>query len=363
MERPIGHVKTEVNLKRQYAEFDWLKTVALLLLVFAHSELILAFPDVVYPVKWFLLSCFFFVSGFLAYNSFYKREASAGRFLKAKFFSLYIPFAAACLIYFMLEITAGNMPADLGRLGSHILMLNVFDAVNSVNNWGFLWFIPFLLLFMTILCLLEKHVKNAKHQFLIVFTIWLLTLLTHVYNLPIRVSQLFNQYILVFMAGFWLNKLRKYEAVMTTGAVYGMTPVAFMAMFDFSDFFTFSNTSETLKYLLYFQARSILLCLSAVLLALYLLRKLKAQPHRVIKRIAMASILVYLAEPFCSYLIRTLVFGQTTIYPAANAEFIAYQALRLVTLLVLLPLSLEAATHFIRNRQKRHIPIPTMPQH
>jgi hypothetical protein len=57
-------------------EFNYLKITALFLLIFVHSDLIIAFPEVIYPVQWFLLSAFFFMSGFLAYDSFHRRGDS-----------------------------------------------------------------------------------------------------------------------------------------------------------------------------------------------------------------------------------------------------------------------------------------------
>ncbi|MCW4004308.1 MAG: hypothetical protein NWE95_10400, partial [Candidatus Bathyarchaeota archaeon] len=58
------------------AEFDWLKIFALLLLIFVHSDLYFAFPEIIQSVQCFLLSCFFFIGGFLTFTSFHKREAS-----------------------------------------------------------------------------------------------------------------------------------------------------------------------------------------------------------------------------------------------------------------------------------------------
>ncbi|MCW4034059.1 MAG: acyltransferase family protein, partial [Candidatus Bathyarchaeota archaeon] len=90
--------------KTRIVEFDLLKIIALLLIVFVHSDLILVFPDVINPVKWFLVSCFFFVSGFLALNSFYARGAGVLSFIKTKIVLLYIPFAVASVFYFVLQI-------------------------------------------------------------------------------------------------------------------------------------------------------------------------------------------------------------------------------------------------------------------
>jgi hypothetical protein len=187
-----------LSRSRLTAEFDWLKVSALFLLIFAHSDLYYVFPQIILPIQWFLLSAFFFVSGFLAFNSLHKRGASIRDFLRSKLFSLYIPFATACVLYFVLEATFGAVNANPSSLLSQVSMLNMFDHWNSLYNWTFLWFIPCLLAFMLFICFLEKYVKNAKSQVLVVSLVWFCTILTWVYNAPMKLILDFSQYFLVF---------------------------------------------------------------------------------------------------------------------------------------------------------------------
>jgi len=143
-------------MKTRIAEFDWLKMLALLLLIFVHSDLYFVFPEIIYPIQWFLLSCFFFISGFLAFDSIHKCGASIRDFCKSKILSLYAPFVTAAVFYFVLQTFIGAATADPLRLLAHVSMLNIFDSINSVYNWSFLWFIPYLLVFMLILILKQK---------------------------------------------------------------------------------------------------------------------------------------------------------------------------------------------------------------
>lgn len=331
------------------AEFDWLKVIALLSLIFVHSDLYSTNPEIIYPIQCFLLSCFFFVSGFLAFDSFRRRGASIRTFLKSKILSLYVPFAAATIFYFVLQTTIGSMPADGLQLLSHVTMLNIFDDLNSACNWGFLWFIPYLLVFMLILCLLEKYVANAKFQLFAVLFVWLSTILAWVYGTPLKLGLLFTQYFLVFMIGFWINKLKIYERAMSFKTVFIMAPLVALFSLDFSDLFSFNNTTEALEHLLYSNGRSIVLCLSAVLLVLFILRSLRVPRVRLVELAATTSVFIYLIEPFSSYMISNYVFQQPTIYFAAGGQFYLYQITRIVVLLVLLPLMVKA----VKNTPKK----------
>ena len=89
------------------SEFNYLKIFALFLLIFVHSDLLLTYPNVMYPVQWFLLSAFFFISGFLAYDSFHRRGNSIRLFFKSKTTSLYIPFMVAVIVYFVMQVALG----------------------------------------------------------------------------------------------------------------------------------------------------------------------------------------------------------------------------------------------------------------
>ncbi len=97
-------------------EFDWLKIIALFLIVFVHSDLFFVFPEIIFPTEWFLVSCFFFVSGFLAYNSLHKRGSSIRKFLKSKILTLYIPFVIISIFYSILQSVIGRIQLNIIQL-------------------------------------------------------------------------------------------------------------------------------------------------------------------------------------------------------------------------------------------------------
>jgi fucose 4-O-acetylase-like acetyltransferase len=326
---------------RIIAEFNWLKIVALALLIFVHSDLIIVYPNIIYPVQWFLLSAFLFISGFLAYDSFYRRGESMRRFFKTKAKSLYVPFLVATVVYFMLQIFFGMKP-DPFYLVSQTSFLNMFDVLNAVYNWGFLWFIPYLFVFMLILCLLEKYVKSVRIQLLMVSLLWLSTILLWVYDSPLRLGQLFSQFFLVFMFGFWVNKLKIYEKIMSFKIAFIAFPVVMFFSVDLSGFFTYENQVEAFKGLLYSNVRIIVFTLGLVLLSLLFLRKIRIPKNGFVKRVASKSVFIYLCEPFITLMLVLLFFGRTEIYFAEGTLFWAYQLVRVVVLLILLPLGLIA---------------------
>jgi len=258
--------------------------------------------------------------------------------------SLYVPFLAATIFYFALETAMGSVPADPLRLFSQVSMLNIFDRLNSVYNWGFLWFIPYLLVFMLIICLLEKYVKNVKFQVLVAAFVWFGTILAWAYDTPLKLGLLFTQYFLIFMIGFWLNKLKIYESVVSFRTACIMSPLVALFLMNSTTLLSFSNTTEALGSLLYSNGRSIVLSLAAVLLVLLILRTLRIPRSRLVELVATTSVLIYLIEPFSSYLLSNYIFGQPTIYFAAGGQFYLYQLTRIVVLLVLLPLMVKAVT-------------------
>jgi surface polysaccharide O-acyltransferase-like enzyme len=337
------------SMEPRIAEFDWLKALALFLLIFVHSDLYVVFPEVILPLKWFMVSSFFFVSGFLAFNSFHKREVSIRVFFKTKILLLYIPFLAASLLYFVIKTTVGMVPVNLVELLSNITLLNIFNLVNSVYNWGFLWFIPYLLVFMMVFCFLEKYVKNVKIQVLLVSVLWFATILAWVYESPMRPDQLFSQYFLVFMIGVWFNKLGMYEKAMHFKTAVVTVPLVALFALDFSSLFTFNNTTETLKALFYANGRSMILSLSAILLVLLFLRKTRFPRNRFVELIATTSIFIYLLDPFFSFLLGDYIFGQPTIYVADGMAFYLYQTARIFILFVLLPPAIKAIRGYIKK--------------
>ena len=345
----------EFQHSRTIIEFSYLRIIALFALIMVHSDLIISYPAYTYPFQWFLLSVFFFMSGYLAYNSFKRRNNNIRPFMKAKAKSLYSLFVIACIFYFALQVSLGAK-ADMLKLISQISMVNIIDSVNSVYNWGSLWFIPYLLVFMFIAIALEKYVKSIRLQLSIVSAIWLRSILLWVYDSPLRLGLLFSEFIFVFMIGFWINKLKLYQKVVSNKMAFFAVPLIALLSYDLSNLFNFSSATKAFEALVYTNIRIMGLSLSAVLMALLFLKKIKINKNSHVRRIARRSAFVYLSEPFISYLILHLIFQVPAIYVSDGFLFIAYQITRVMVLLFLLPLFFIAVSDYLKKRASTQAP-------
>ncbi len=334
-----GNMMTSDTIQVQshsISELSILKIVALVLLIFVHSDLIVAYPTVMYPIQWFLLSVFFFIGGYLAYSSFLKRGKSLKSFFKTKALTLYVPFFVAVLFYLDLEVILGVQLNPMNAF-SWLSMLNVFDKVNSTYNWGTLWFIPFLLLFMVITCAFERYVKSTKRQLLGITALLACTAILWLYETPLKLDSLFSQYLLVFVFGFYVSKFALYEKMVNPKMAFLAVPLVTFFAFDFSGYFNYNTILNAFQAQLYFNCRSVLLTMGMVILALIALRRVKMPVHGLAKQISDHSALIYLYEPFVSFLILNYGFGQGQIYFADSLTFYLYQATRIGVLLIAIP--------------------------
>ncbi len=342
----VGGVKTKI--RAHLSELTILKITALVLLIFVHSDLLFAYPSIMQPVEWFLLSIFFFVGGYLAYSSFAKRGKSLKQFFKAKALTLYVPFVVAVVFYLFLDTAMGANTEPLALL-SQVSMLNVFAGLNSLYNWGTLWFIPFLLLFMVITCVLERYVKSTKIQLLTISALLLGTSLLWIYEAPLRIDALFNQYLLVFVFGFYISKFGLYEKLMNYKMALVATPIVALFIVDFSGVFNYNTAFNALIANIYFNCRSVALTMGLVFLALLALRKIKIPVNGFAKQIADHSAFIYLSEPFISFIILTYVFGQGETFFVGGPMFYLYQGVRIIVLLVAMPMAFIAWQYLPRT--------------
>jgi hypothetical protein len=323
------------------SELTILKITALVLLIFVHSDLLFAYPAIMQPIEWFLLSVFFFVGGYLAYSSFQKRNRSLKEFFKSKALTLYLPFVAAVLCYLFLDAFWGAN-VEAAAVVSQISMLNIFAGLNSVYNWGTLWFIPFMLLFMVITCVLEKFVRNTKIQLLAISILLTITTVLWIHGSPLRLDGLFNQYLLVFVFGFYISKFKLYDRIMTYKTGLVALPIVIFFSIDLSSLFNYNTILDAFAAQFYFNCRSIMLTLSLVFLTLMALRRIKLPVNGFTKQIADHSAFIYLSEPFISFLILTYVFGQGEAFFASGLTFYLYQGVRIVVLLGVIPFAFLA---------------------
>ncbi len=255
----------------------------------------------------------------------------------------------ATIFYFVTQAALG-VQANFIKLVSQVSMLNIFDRLNSIYNWGSLWFIPYLLAFMLVICVLEKYFKSTKIQLLIISALWISTILLWVYDVPFQLGQLFSEFLLVFVFGFFVNKYKIYDKLMSFKMAFFAIPLVAFFSIDLSGLFSNANEVETFKAMLYSNGRITILTVGLVLLALLFLRKIKVPKNGFAKQVASRSAFIYLSEPFISFVILSYVFGIPDDFFADGIMFYVYQVVRVLVLLVLVPLGFIAWKKFKQKR-------------
>jgi hypothetical protein len=190
---------------------------------------------------------------------------------------------------------------------------------------------------MAITCVLEKYVKSTRRQLLAISALLIFTTILWLYETPLRLNSLFSQYLLVFVFGFYISKFGLYEKVVSPKMALVALPMAAFFAFDFSGFFNYDTIFDAFQAQLYFNSRSIMLTMSFVILALIVLRRIKMPLRGLGKQIVDHSVLIYLYEPFISFLILNYGFGQVEVFFASGLTFLVYQATRIAVLLVVIP--------------------------
>jgi hypothetical protein len=135
-------------------------------------------------------------------------------------------------------------------------------------------------------------------------------------------------------------------------ALVALPTLAFFSI-DLSSLFNYNTIENALAAQVYFNCRSIMLTLSLVLLTLMALRRVKLPTNGFVKQIADHSAVIYLTEPFISFLILTYVFGQGEAFFAGGMSFFLYQATRIMVLLGVIPLV------FLIWQYRIMMPVPT----
>ena len=164
-------------------------------------------------------------------------------------------------------------------------------------------------------------------------------------------GQLFSEFLLVFVFGFFVNKYKIYDKLMSFKMAFFAIPLVAFFSFDLSGLF--SNDITRLKHskrMLYSNARIIILTAGLVLLALLFLRKINVPKNGFAKQVASRSAFIYLSEPFISFVILAYAFGIPDDFFADGIMFYVYQIVRVVVLLILVPLGFIAWKKFNQKR-------------
>lgn len=191
----------------EIGEFYWVRTSSIILLFFVHSTLGMTQPSVMKYVQYFMLSNFFFISGYLSFMS---QRKGLKRFVRTRLASTYLPFLVfLCFYRYVFPNPWFNNASNTAYL-YHATLLSVFEQnVTGIYDLHHLWFVPVLLGFMLLFATLEKTVDNLGIQFLVASLLFLGNCLLWRFDSLIMLSGTFTLYLFNYAAGSWTAKTGK----------------------------------------------------------------------------------------------------------------------------------------------------------
>ncbi|MCK5628680.1 acyltransferase family protein [Candidatus Bathyarchaeota archaeon] len=281
-------------MSKEIDEFYWIKTLSIFLLFFVHSSLLLTYPSPTKQVEYFMLSNFFFISGYL---SFLSQKRGLKRFAKNRFVRLFLPFllflaAYGIIDWFISYFTSEFSYVSVVRVADyiyHAVLLGIFEQnLVPIYELAHLWFVPVLLAYMFLLIALEKTTHRLKIQIAVVLSLFLLNGFLFRLNSPVALSANFSLFLINFSVGFWIAKTGKLSKIQSRWTL----PIAGIL------FFLLFLTPELISLELYWLRQSIL-ALLATIAFVSLLSGIKS--YSWVKLIAASTLMIYLSEPLIRY--------------------------------------------------------------
>jgi fucose 4-O-acetylase-like acetyltransferase len=159
------------TMSNRINEFYWVRALSILMLFLVHSTLIMTDWSTMIYVQYFMLSNFFYVSGYL---SFLGQKKGLRQFAKAEAVSLYLPFLIILALYKYVFAFPWFNEKSITAYFYHATLLSIFQQ-NSTGSYDLhhLWFIPVLLVFMFLFNALERTNNHLSVQVLVVAALFL----------------------------------------------------------------------------------------------------------------------------------------------------------------------------------------------
>lgn len=287
-------------MSKKINEFYWIKTVSIMLLFFIHSGMFFSQTSIMEYIAYFMLSNFFFISGYLTYDS---QKRGLKRFWKNRLVRIYIPFVLFLGIYQFVDWFLSYFTSEF----SYISVLRPIDYVSTAALLGafeqniipifelsHLWFIPVLLAFMLLITTLERITNRLSVQICTVVSLILINGFLFRSSAPVAFSENFALFILNFATGFWIAKTGKLNKIHNRWIL----PVG--TTFFLLLFLTPENMGLELSWLRYS-----LLALFATIISVSFFSRVKSFSW--IKLIASATLMIYLIEPLIRYVVGKIV--------------------------------------------------------
>lgn len=297
-------------------ELTDLKAIAILLLFFVHSNLQISANLFSVAVQEWMLSTFFFVSGYLTWIGFTNRQKSIRAFTLHRFVQVYIPFVVIMAFYvFAYPFVVYSFAGFLSH-ASFLSLLNVFSE-GQFEMYQF-WFIPDLLAFGTLYIILGKYVERSRWRLGIITAILILDVVAYAFTSPFRLEYNIGLYLLLFAFGYEIASNHLIDRIRHLH--WTLIPLIIVAVASVYVLFTYLGSpdlSTVAGRAIYFSsswAESIVFSTAAitvVLVVIYHLRKRfpKSRLYTVSLVLAGSSLFMYLLEGYISAWLGKWVFG------------------------------------------------------
>jgi len=270
-------------MSKDIDEFYWIKMLSIFLLFFVHSSLLVTYISTPKYVEYFMLSNFFFISGFL---SFLSQKRGLKRFVKNRV----IRFVDWFISYFTSEFSYVTVVRVVDYI-YHAALLGMFEqSLFPIYELNILWFVSVLIGFMFLLIGLEKMTRRLGIQIAVILTLFLFNAFLLGSNSTVALSENFTLFLINFSAGFWIAKTNKLKKIQNRWTV----PIACIL------FFLLFLTPEWIGLELYLLRHSILALLATFGLV-SLLSGIKSKSW--VRLIACSTLMIYLSEPLVRYVV------------------------------------------------------------
>ncbi len=331
-------------------ELTDLKVIAIILLFVAHSNLEYVAHPVALGIQIWLLSAFFFVSGYLTCSSFCKRGQSIRALVSHKFVAVYVPYVLIMAFYLLADnIVRFTVEGFL----SHASFLSLF-AVYSEGQYAMyqFWFIPELLVFTILLVTLHKYVKNGYAQAFILTTLFIFNLINYAYLTPLRFERNFGLYLFVFAAGYQISKRNLIQKLYSPKIAFSMLATATVVGFSIYSLSTWDIGTITgrVYYYSYTWLINTVFTLTSIITLLTFLSHLhrnlpKNKMFSIVGLIGSCTLYLYLWEGYISPRVGRLFFNEGWYYDIAG-----YQLLPSIMFRITFAALVAYGTYMINNK-------------
>ena len=281
-------------MSKEIKEFYWIKTVSIFLLFFVHSSLFFIQNSIMDYVNFFMLSNFFFISGFL---SFVSQKKGLKRFWKNRFVRVYIPFLSFLAVYRLVDWFVSNFTNEFSYASAvrpidylyTAALLNTFKQnVFPIIELTHLWFVPVLFAFMFLLITINKLTNRLSTQICLILSLIVLNGILFRSNAPVALSERFMLFLINFAVGFWIAKTGKFNKIQNRWILpLGIT--LYILLFI---------TPEMSGFEMYWIKHSVLALLATISCISFFFR---IKSFSWVKLIAGSALMIYLSEPLIRY--------------------------------------------------------------